>query len=98
MPFYEPEPIPCEAIDPALNMFVPVIASYNAEGECRPLYFRYISQDGAYHDISVSRVLTKKQNSVFGTIYQCEYMDHGYRKEVALYFHRRENKWSLRLC
>lgn len=97
MPFYESEKVPVEQINPALNTFVSVIASYNVEGECIPLYFRHMNSDGTYIDIPITKILGRKPNSIFGTIYQCEYLDHGYKKQISLYFHRKENKWSVRL-
>ena len=96
MPFYEQEPIKRETINPSTNTIVPVIASYNAEGDCMPLYFRYSNPDGTYHDVAVTRVISKKPNSTFGTIYFCEAAVNGRCIPIALYFHRSENKWSLR--
>ncbi len=95
MPFFEHETVPKEKISPN-NIFVSVIASYSPDGDCRPLYFRYSHADGTHNDIPVERVVSKKPNSIFGTIYICEIVESGKRRQVCLYFHRAENKWSLR--
>lgn len=96
MPCHDPKPVQYGTYNTALDTVVPVIASYNVKGECMPLYFRHTNSDGSYSDIPICKVADIKQNSIFGTIYQCEYIDQGCRRKINLYFHRKENKWSMR--
>lgn len=95
MPFFEHEKAPKEKIS-SNNIFVSVIASFTPNGDCRPLYFRYYHADGTHSDLTVERVISKKPNSIFGTIYFCEIIEEGRIRKVCLYFHCAENKWSLR--
>ena len=47
MPYHTQIPGQYGAYDPAQNTVVPVIASYNVNGDCMPLYFRYTNSDGS---------------------------------------------------
>lgn len=98
MPFFEPYITKTETIHPERNLFVSVIVSYNKAGQCRPLYFRFEHPDGVCSDVAVSRLLCTKPNSFFGTVYQCEVIWNDQKEQVTLYYHKAENKWSLRLC
>lgn len=96
MPFFEPYTVKTETIHPDQTPFVSAIVSYNKSGQCRPLYFRFEHPDGTYSDVAVSRLISTKPNSLFGTIYQCEVIWNNKKIQVSLYYHKAENKWSLK--
>lgn len=96
MPFYIPKTRSPEIIDFSRNRFVPVISSHNILGECMPLYFRYVHQDGTYTDIAIDRVLRKEEN-LCRIIYYCTATVHDIRQQVVLVFHKDVSKWSVGL-
>ena len=96
MPYHTQIPGQYGAYDPAQNTVVPVIASYNVNGDCMPLYFRYTNSDGSYSYIPIFKVIDVQSNPVLGINYQCEYINQSRRQRINLYFHRKENKWSMR--
>jgi hypothetical protein len=96
MPFFDNKPKPTYKLDLDKNKYVPVIASYDAEGNCKPLYFRYINQDGTSEKISVDRVEKAVNNSLFGMNYYCVITINEVQMMVILYHANDDNKWALR--
>ncbi len=74
--------------------FVPVIASFNSAGECRPLYFRFVYPDGTYTDIAIDKVISFHSAPMFPS-YVCLITIGDTRTQVTLRFHSRENRWSV---
>lgn len=95
MAFYQSEPAQAQQEDTAAHLiFVPVIASYNSSGQCRPLYFRFQYQDGTYSDIAIDRVLSC-QSRLASIFFTCSVTVGEVKTQVVLQFHRKENKWSI---
>lgn len=95
MPFYTPEPTRQEIIDTGLHMFVPVIASYNTQGKCRPLYFEYRHPDGVAETCHVDKVISCDHTGIFGSSYRCAVTVCGCRKYVELYYHSDSGRWTI---
>lgn len=96
MPFYTPEPVEKEIINLHENLCIPVIASYNPLGECRPLYFQLQNDDGSNNTISIDKVLSSKKNSIFGMIYHCAVTIAGCRQYVTMHYHCQSGQWSVK--
>ncbi len=96
MAFTQSEPVQAKQEDTACHLiFVPVIASYNSSGQCRPLYFRFQYQDGTYSDIAIDRVLSCR-SCLASLFFTCDVTVGEVKTQVILQFHRKENKWSIR--
>lgn len=94
MPFYtKPRHTP-EPIDFTNHRFVPVIVSYNTDGACVPLYFRYLYQDGSRDDVAIDRVVDTKE-TMWNVAYHCDITANDRRCRIVLTFHKDLNKWSL---
>lgn len=78
------------------NCLVPVIASFNSEGKCLPLYFRYTYADGQTIPIHIDKVLFSKPNACYGTIYCCQILVCRHKQIVYLFYHDEQRKWYLR--
>lgn len=94
MPYYIPRPRPVEKINLSTNHFVSVIASYNVNGKCVPLYFRYVYTDGTYSDIAVDRVIDTRV-TICNTAYVCDTTVNDLKKRIVLTFHNDYKKWTL---
>jgi hypothetical protein len=97
MPFLNNSPKPTFKIDLDKNKYVPVIASYDTEGNCKPLYFRYNNPDGTSEKISVDRVEKAVNNSLFGINYYCVVTINEIQMMVVLFHANDDNKCALRL-
>lgn len=96
MPFYTQKPIPEEIIDTRLNTFVPVIASYNTKGQCKPLYFQFTYPDGQTEAIAIDRVISVDCTSVYGAIYHCAVTICDCRRYVDLFYHYKPHRWTIK--
>lgn len=96
MPYYIPRPQPPEQIDLTAKHIVPVIASYNISGECIPLYFRYIHQDGAHTDIAIDRLIDRR-TTICHTAYICLITIADQKKQIQLTYHKDYNKWTVHI-
>ncbi|MBQ2257396.1 MAG: hypothetical protein II247_01810 [Lachnospiraceae bacterium] len=70
---------------------VPVIASFNSNGDVVPLYF---STEG--FRIKVEKVQWKEAGKEWGSRFRCEVIVDDVMEEVDLYFYRNRNVWTLR--
>lgn len=96
MPFICTDPFATDTLDVSQNTAIPVICSYNSQGECKPLCFRYTYENGDTEKVSIDRIEYSKHNSVFGTIYRCLVTVAGSQRYVSLYYHDKTRTWSLR--
>lgn len=96
MPFYTP-PIESESIEIPENTCVPVIASYNTQGQCRPLYFQYACPDGTLRTISIDKVLSVTDTRIFGLSYHCAVTVDNCRRYVDLFYHTKPAKWTIKM-
>jgi hypothetical protein len=97
MPFFNNTPKPTFKLDLDKNKYVPVIASYDTEGNCRPLYFRYNNPDGTSEKIPIDRVEKVMPNSLFGFNYYCVVTINEIQMMVVLFHSNEDYKWALRL-
>lgn len=56
MPFHQEIHKPKYKLDLEKNRYVPVIASFDADGNCKPLYFRYTNPDDTSEKVAIDRV------------------------------------------
>lgn len=70
---------------------VPVIASFNTNGDVVPLYF---STEG--FRIKIEKVRWKETGKEWGSRFRCEVIVDDVVEEVDLYFYRNRNVWTLR--
>lgn len=96
MPFVEKSKIPNEIIDYSKNEFIPVICSFDTEGNYVPVYFGLTLPDGERKRIKINNVQWKKPNSIFGMIYCCDIILNDINHIVYIYYHDKMKKWSLR--
>jgi len=83
-----------EYINLPRNRTVPVIASFNAHGDCVPLYFRYTFSDGTYSDIAIDRVIMTDKR-FRQTAYVCDITVNDARKRVTFTHFRDDGMWAL---
>ena len=95
MPFYIDRPCPKETIDLSYNRTLPVIASFNARGDCVPIYFRYIFSDGTYTNIAIDRVVNIDKR-FRQTTYICDVTANDTRQKVTLTYFREDGLWALK--
>ena len=88
---------PKEYIDLSSKRNVPVIASFNIQGNCVPLYFRYIYEDGTHTDIAIDRIVEMKRGSS-KTSYVCDVTTYDIRHRITLVHFRDRGLWSLNVC
>ena len=91
MPFIDRYCVYEDTLDVTNNVIVPVICSYNTQGECKPICFRYDNEK-----VMIDRVEYSKPNSIFGMIYRCLVTVSGTQKYISLYFNDKTHQWSLR--
>lgn len=95
MAFHPSESVQAKQEDTVYHLiFVPVIASYNIAGQCRPLYFRFQYRDGTYSDIAIDRVLSSRP-SLSSIFFTCDVTIGEVKTQVILQLHRKDNKWSI---
>jgi len=97
MPFFDNTPKATFKLDLNRNKYVPVIASYDTEGNCKPLYFRYTYPNGASEKIAIDRIEKTMNNSFFGINYYCIVTINDIQMLVVLYHAKEDNRWALRL-
>ena len=97
MPFFNSEPKRSFKLDLTKNKYVPVIASYDTEGNCKPLYFRYAYLDDMSETVAIDRVEKVVPVSFYGVNYYCVVTIQDTQMMIVLYFLKEENKWALRL-
>lgn len=89
MPFYHlPKEIE-EKIDSAIETTIPVIASFNAQGGIKPLYFRYQEKDITVSHVRYCRPYPKK------TVFKCTARLDDFLKEVQITYWEDEKLWTL---
>ncbi len=96
MPFICTDPFATDTLDVSNNTVIPMICSYNTNGECKPICFRYTHVNGDTEKVTIDRIEYSKPNSVFGTIYRCLVTVAGSQRYVSLYYHDKTRTWSLR--
>ncbi|WP_367566893.1 hypothetical protein [Lacrimispora sp.] len=84
-----------EYIDLSFMRTVPVIASFNARGDCVPVYFRYIFSDGTYSDIAIDRVIMTDKR-FRQTCYVCDVTVNDARQRVTFTYFRDDGMWALK--
>lgn len=97
MPFINNTPKQKFSLDLEKNKYVPVIASYDTKGNCRPLYFRYNHPDGTSEKIAIDRIEKIMPNSLFGFNYYCIVTINDMQMMVVLFHSNDDHKWALRL-
>ncbi|MBU5333572.1 hypothetical protein KQI61_15340 [Anaerocolumna aminovalerica] len=97
MPFFDNTPRATFKLDLKRNKYVPVIASFDTEGHCKPLYFRYTYPDGSSEKVAIDRVEKSENSSLFGINYYCVITINEMQMMVVLYYGKEDNKWALRL-
>lgn len=78
------------------NTLVPVIASFDCDGTCTPLYFRYTYADDSSESVKIDKIVFRKPNSCFGTIFCCQVTVSDCSQTIYLFYHDEERKWYLR--
>lgn len=80
--------INCPSYNESTMTLVPVIASFDASGNIRPLYI-------GVHGESY-KVLTCSCKKVYDfPVYKCQVEDHGIARHVDLTYHPREHIWTI---
>jgi hypothetical protein len=97
MPFFSSTPKSTFKLDLKRNKYVPVIASFDAEGHCKPLYFRYTYPDGSSEKVAIDRVEKFENNRLFGIKYYCVITLNNIQMIVILLYMKEDNRWALRL-
>lgn len=75
--------------DAPTSTAIPVIASFSANGEIKPLYFKY---EGNSVQVLSYRI---KQSTRIDMIYECMYDNFGTQKKVILRYHFSDHAWFL---
>ena len=97
MPFVDNAPKPTLKLDLDKNKFVPVIASFDSEGNCKPIYFRYLYPDGTSEKICIDRIEKWEKDRLFGMNYHCIVTISNIQMKVVLFHIKEDNRWALRL-
>lgn len=74
--------------DSSYLTFVPVVASFDAAGQIKPLYVRI--------DGEPLKIISVKEKPAFMNtrVFQCQVDDQGIAKPLSLTYHFREGAWS----
>ena len=67
---------------------IPVIASFNADGRIRPLYFQYEGKT-----LALSVITEKKMSSMI--IYNCSYSDDDFSGQIELTYWIQHHTWTI---
>lgn len=73
----------------ANHIILPVIASFDTNGQVKPLYVRI---DGEAYKICSAQ---EKPSFAFTTVFQCQIADHGLLKPLFLTYHHRDRIWLM---
>lgn len=79
------------SLDSESVMIVPVIASFSAQGQIKPLYVRI---HGASFKVDSSYVICNFVNTVD---LSCKIIDGDSLRPLMLTYHRREGMWTVRI-
>lgn len=97
MPFFQKPKSQKIQIDTEKNKFVPVIVSYDTNGNCKPIYFRYIHNTGESETIKIDYVNYSKPNSFYGMYYYCFVTIQEVQLPIVLFHIYESNRWALRM-
>jgi hypothetical protein len=86
MPFYQPAKEKKYTVD--MNTVVPVIASFDTEGNIVPLYVRI---NRKAYKLKVIYCQPINSNDIYK--YHCSYSDHSFYHELYLTYNKRLNFW-----
>lgn len=78
------------------NYYVPVIASFDAQGNIRPLYFRHRFENGDTIKVQIDNVISTKPLNIFGTEFVCTVTVGEVQRQVVLCYFKDTYRWSLR--
>lgn len=78
------------------NTQVPVIASFDCQGNCRPLYFGIVGEDGEKVNISIDKVEVARPFMDYGIKYICLITVQDKQVYTQLFYNTREQKWYIR--
>lgn len=78
-------------INNANLVIVPVIASFNKEGNMIPIYF---SVEGI--KIKIDRIIWAKEKLAWGSHYKCRICVSDVAEEIELMYYKSRNMWTLK--
>lgn len=83
---------------PSNSGYIPttVIASFNLEGNIRPLYFS-VEIENERKQIKIDQVLSSEKNSFFGMKYTCTFTNNDRQQVIRLYYFYDTCQWKLQM-